>query len=143
VKQKNRDCQQGGISLLKIRSSIPFVSRFDRLSRESDRLLAISKRLERRGSRGSFLHGDHVLTVASQSFLGSRGGIARLCDITAGVAVEAGYQLSLLSLQNEGGTYQERGFWQGWVPREIRGCPVGASAEWEQRDIVVARALLL
>jgi hypothetical protein len=40
VKQKNRDCQQGRISLLKMRSSIPFVSRFDRLSRESDRLLA-------------------------------------------------------------------------------------------------------
>jgi hypothetical protein len=40
VKQKNRDCRQGGISLLKMRSSIPFVSRFDRLSPESDRLLA-------------------------------------------------------------------------------------------------------
>src|SRR6185295_4560696 len=39
MKQKNRDCQQGRISLLKMRSSIPFVSRFDRLSRESDRLL--------------------------------------------------------------------------------------------------------
>jgi hypothetical protein len=39
VKQKNRDRQQGGISLLKMRSSIPFVSRFDRLSHESDRLL--------------------------------------------------------------------------------------------------------
>jgi hypothetical protein len=40
VKQKNRDCQQGGISLLKMRSSTPFVSRFDCLSRESNRLLA-------------------------------------------------------------------------------------------------------
>ena len=41
MKQKNRDCQQGRISLLKMRSSIPFVSRFDRLSRESDRLLGL------------------------------------------------------------------------------------------------------
>jgi CobQ/CobB/MinD/ParA nucleotide binding domain len=39
VKQKNRDCPQGRISLLKMRSPIPFVSRFDRLSPESDRLL--------------------------------------------------------------------------------------------------------
>jgi phosphatidyl-myo-inositol dimannoside synthase len=54
-----------------------------------------------------------VLTVASQSFLGSCGGIARVSDITSRVAVDSGYSLSLVSLQNEGGGYQDSGFWQG------------------------------
>jgi hypothetical protein len=39
MKQKNRDCRYGGIPLPKKRSSIPFISRFDGLSHESDRLL--------------------------------------------------------------------------------------------------------
>jgi phosphatidylinositol alpha-1,6-mannosyltransferase len=59
--------------------------------------------------------GSHksALTVAAQSFLGSRGGIARLCDLTARVAFEAGYPLSLLSVQNEGGSYHDFDFWRG------------------------------
>jgi phosphatidyl-myo-inositol dimannoside synthase len=59
------------------------------------------------GSRSS------TLTVAVQSFLGSRGGISRLCDLTAHVALEAGYPLSLLSVENEGGSYRGYRFWQG------------------------------
>jgi len=54
-----------------------------------------------------------MLTVASQSFLGSQGGIARVCELTARVAVEAGYPLSLLSVENEGGRYQQCKSWRG------------------------------
>ena len=53
------------------------------------------------------------LTVAAQSFLGSRGGISQLCDLTARVAFEAGYPLSLLSVQSEGGSFHDYDFWQG------------------------------
>jgi phosphatidyl-myo-inositol dimannoside synthase len=54
-----------------------------------------------------------VLTVASQTFLGSRGGIARVSELMARVAIEDGYPLALLSVQNEGGSYQDVDFWQG------------------------------
>jgi phosphatidylinositol alpha-1,6-mannosyltransferase len=54
-----------------------------------------------------------VLTVASQTFLGSRGGIARVCELTARVALESGYPLCLLSVQDEGGAYQDAEFWRG------------------------------
>jgi phosphatidyl-myo-inositol dimannoside synthase len=54
-----------------------------------------------------------VLTIASQTFLGSRGGIARVCELTARVSVEAGYPVSLLSVQNEGGRYQDSDYWRG------------------------------
>jgi phosphatidyl-myo-inositol dimannoside synthase len=54
-----------------------------------------------------------VLVLSSQSFLGSRGGISRLCDTSARAAVDAGYPLSLLSVENEGGTFQDSDFWRG------------------------------
>jgi phosphatidylinositol alpha-1,6-mannosyltransferase len=55
-----------------------------------------------------------VLTVAAQTFLGNRGGISRVCELTARVAVEFGYPLELLSVQNEGGHFQGSGFWRGY-----------------------------
>jgi phosphatidyl-myo-inositol dimannoside synthase len=66
-----------------------------------------------------------VLTIASQTFLGPRGGIARVCDLTARVAIDEGYPVALLSVQNEGGGYQHTGFWQGYGgsrPRFVAGC---------------------
>lgn len=54
-----------------------------------------------------------MLTIASQTFFGPRGGISRVCELTARVAIEEGYSLSLLSVQNEGGAYEQDGFWQG------------------------------
>jgi phosphatidylinositol alpha-1,6-mannosyltransferase len=54
-----------------------------------------------------------VLTIASQTFLGPRGGIARVCELTARVAIDYGYPLALLSVQNEGGSYQNSEFWRG------------------------------
>jgi phosphatidyl-myo-inositol dimannoside synthase len=53
------------------------------------------------------------LTVAAQSFLGSRGGVSRLCDLTAHVAFESGFPLSLLSVENEGGSFHGHDFWHG------------------------------
>jgi phosphatidylinositol alpha-1,6-mannosyltransferase len=67
-------------------------------------------RLRIRGLVGSQ---SSAFTVGAQSFLGSRGGIARLCDLTARVAFEAGYPLSLLSVENEGGSYHGFDFWRG------------------------------
>jgi len=66
-----------------------------------------------------------MLTVAAQTFLGTRGGISRVCDLTARVAVEAGYPVELLSVQNEGGHYQESSFWRGYGGSRARfaiGC---------------------
>jgi phosphatidylinositol alpha-1,6-mannosyltransferase len=55
-----------------------------------------------------------MLTVAAQSFLGSQGGIARVCELTARVAFERGYPLSLLSVESEGGKFEESGLWAGY-----------------------------
>jgi phosphatidylinositol alpha-1,6-mannosyltransferase len=55
-----------------------------------------------------------MLTVAAQSFLGSQGGIARVCELTARVAVEEGHPLSLLSVENEGGPFEKSGLWTGF-----------------------------
>jgi phosphatidylinositol alpha-1,6-mannosyltransferase len=66
-----------------------------------------------------------VLTVAAQTFLGNRGGISRVCELTARVAVEGGYPLELLSVQNEGGHYQTSDFWRGYGGSRIKfviGC---------------------
>lgn len=54
-----------------------------------------------------------ALAIASQSFEGSKGGIARVCELTARVAIEAGYLPSLLSVQNEGGAFQGSNDWRG------------------------------
>jgi phosphatidyl-myo-inositol dimannoside synthase len=56
----------------------------------------------------------NALCIAAQTFQGSRGGIARVCELTARVAFEADYPLSLLSVQNEGGLYEDCDFWQGF-----------------------------
>ncbi len=66
-----------------------------------------------------------MLTVAAQSFLGSQGGIARVCELTARVALEEGYPLSLLSLESEGGPFEQSGFWAGFGgsrPRFVAAC---------------------
>src|ERR1700730_840788 len=66
-----------------------------------------------------------MLTIAAQTFLGSRGGIARVCQLTARVAIEAGYPVSLLSVQDEGGRYQQCNFWQGCAgsrPKFVVAC---------------------
>src|SRR5471032_3146831 len=53
------------------------------------------------------------LTVAAQTFLGLRGGIARVSELTARVALEAGYPTSLLSVQDEAGRFDGSKSWQG------------------------------
>jgi phosphatidylinositol alpha-1,6-mannosyltransferase len=53
------------------------------------------------------------LTVAAQTFLGLRGGIARVSQLTARVALEAGYPTSLLSVQDEAGNFEGSEDWQG------------------------------
>jgi phosphatidyl-myo-inositol dimannoside synthase len=66
-----------------------------------------------------------VLTVASQTFFGPRGGIARVCELTARVAVESGHPLRLLSVQSEGGAYQHSHIWKGYDgsrPRFVASC---------------------
>ena len=55
-----------------------------------------------------------MLTIAAQSFLGSQGGIARVCDLSARVALEAGLLLSLLSVEDEGGRFARSGLWKGY-----------------------------
>ncbi len=70
-----------------------------------------------------------MLTIAAQTFFGARGGIARVCGLTARVAVEAGYPLELLSVQNEGGPYQGSSFWRGYGgsrSKFVFGCTRGA-----------------
>ncbi len=54
------------------------------------------------------------LAVACQSFEGSKGGIARVCELTARVAQEAGYSLSLRSVQTEGGCFEGSKVWRGY-----------------------------
>jgi phosphatidyl-myo-inositol dimannoside synthase len=54
-----------------------------------------------------------MLMIAAQTFQGSRGGIARVSELSARVAAEAGYPLSLLSVQNEGGSFEKRCLWRG------------------------------
>lgn len=61
-----------------------------------------------------------MLVLASQSFLGPRGGISRLCDISARAAVDADFPLSLLSVENEGGTFQDSDFWRGCNGSRVR-----------------------
>jgi phosphatidylinositol alpha-1,6-mannosyltransferase len=66
-----------------------------------------------------------VLTVAAQTFLGSRGGISRVCELTARVAIEMGYPVELLSVQNEGGHAEGSGLWRGYGgsrSRFVIGC---------------------
>jgi phosphatidyl-myo-inositol dimannoside synthase len=55
-----------------------------------------------------------VLTVAAQTFQGSRGGIARVCELVARVAIDADYPVSLLSVENEGGSYEGYDIWRGY-----------------------------
>jgi phosphatidylinositol alpha-1,6-mannosyltransferase len=59
------------------------------------------------------MYGRQALTIASQTFLGPRGGISRVCDLTARVAIETGFPLALLSVENEGGAYQHSESWKG------------------------------
>ena len=54
-----------------------------------------------------------MLTIAADTFQGSRGGIARVCELTARVALEVGYPTSLLSLQSEAGIFKESPCWRG------------------------------
>lgn len=61
-----------------------------------------------------------MLTIASQTFRGSRGGIARVSELTARVAIEAGYPLSLLSVQDEGGAFDRCDFWHGSGGSRVR-----------------------
>lgn len=63
-------------------------------------------------------HGDR-LAVACQSLEGSKGGIARVCELTARVAFEAGYPLSLRSVETEGGSFQNAKFWRGYEGSRI------------------------
>lgn len=56
---------------------------------------------------------EAALAIACQSFEGSKGGIARVCELTARVAIEAGYLPALLSVENEGGAFQRSDDWHG------------------------------
>ena len=47
-----------------------------------------------------------ALAIACQSFEGSKGEIARVCELTARAAIEAGYLPTLLSVEDEGGIFQ-------------------------------------
>lgn len=70
-------------------------------------------------------HAGPPLTVAAQTFLGLRGGIARVSQLTARVALEAGYPTSLLSVQNEAGSFQGSRNWRGCGGSRVRfvaGC---------------------
>lgn len=69
---------------------------------------------EKRIRPGSPRLATTTLAIASQSFEGSKGGIARVCELTARVAIDAGYSPSLLSVQNEGGLFQHKDFWRGY-----------------------------
>lgn len=89
-----------------------------------------------------------MLTVAAQSFLGSQGGIARVCELTARVALENGCPLSLLSVENEGGLFEKSGRWAGFngsrlrfVAACIRDAMCGASMFYDQ--LGTARAHLV
>ena len=80
-----------------------------------------------------------ALTVACQSFEGSKGGIARVCELTAKVALEADYPLSLLSVQNEGGVFSEYKNWRGFDGRRsafvwacVRAAQSGARLLYDQ-----------
>jgi phosphatidylinositol alpha-1,6-mannosyltransferase len=54
------------------------------------------------------------LTVAAQTFQGSKGGIARVCELVARVAIDSGYSLSLMSVQDEGGPFHNSNLWKGY-----------------------------
>jgi phosphatidylinositol alpha-1,6-mannosyltransferase len=54
-----------------------------------------------------------AVTVACQSFEGAKGGIARVCELTARVAMDVGYMPALLSVQNEGGIFRHTDHWHG------------------------------
>lgn len=55
-----------------------------------------------------------MLAIAAQTFLGSRGGISRLCDLSARAALESGFPLELLSVQDEAGHFQTSPIWRGF-----------------------------
>jgi phosphatidyl-myo-inositol dimannoside synthase len=61
-----------------------------------------------------------MLLIAAQSFRGSNGGIARVCELTARVAGEAGYPVSLLSVQDERGSFQGSQLWRGCGGSRVR-----------------------
>ena len=66
-----------------------------------------------------------MLTIASQTFLGLRGGIARVSQLTAQVAIDAGYPVTLLSVASENESYTNYSRWQGYDgsrPRFVLGC---------------------
>jgi phosphatidylinositol alpha-1,6-mannosyltransferase len=67
--------------------------------------------------------------MAAQTFLGLRGGISRLCDLSARAAVDSGLPVELLSVQNEGGHFQKARFWRGYHgsrPLFVLGCVTAA-----------------
>jgi phosphatidyl-myo-inositol dimannoside synthase len=71
-----------------------------------------------------------VLTIAAQTFLGTRGGISRLCDLSARAALESGFPLELLSVQNEGGHFQSSRLWRGYYGSRalfVLGCAAAAA----------------
>jgi phosphatidylinositol alpha-1,6-mannosyltransferase len=55
-----------------------------------------------------------VLTIASQTFVGSSGGISRVCELMVRAAVDAGMPLKLLSVQSEDEKYQALEYWHGY-----------------------------
>src|SRR5271170_5958769 len=71
-----------------------------------------------------------MLTIASQTFQGSRGGIARVCELTSRVAAEAGYPLSLISVQDEGGRFEGDQLWRGCSGSRVRFLARCCQAGW-------------
>jgi phosphatidyl-myo-inositol dimannoside synthase len=61
-----------------------------------------------------------MFMVAAQTFRGSSGGIARLCDLMARTALEEGYATSLLSVADEGGRFQGSSLWRGCGGSRLR-----------------------
>jgi phosphatidyl-myo-inositol dimannoside synthase len=52
------------------------------------------------------------ITLAAQSFRGSSGGIARVCELSARALLDYGAQLSMLSVQDDSGTFQDIRGWR-------------------------------
>jgi phosphatidyl-myo-inositol dimannoside synthase len=61
-----------------------------------------------------------MLTIAAQTFLGSRGGIARVCELSARVAIETGFCTSLLSVEDEGTPIEGSQEWRGCGGSRVR-----------------------
>ena len=63
---------------------------------------------------------DRRLTFASKTFWGPSGGIGRVSELSARVAIDEGYPVSLLSLDDKGGDFQNRPFWRGHSDSRVR-----------------------